>query len=124
MKRMIAIYCSNKCQQDAPHRERVAKWLAGEISGNYGVQVADFVRRHLIETRGAHCEECGWNRVNTTTKRIPLTVSHTDGNWRNTVVGNLKLLCPNCHALTPTYGGANRGSGRWQELKKKYVSVA
>ena len=25
---------------------------------------------------------------------------------------NLTLLCPNCHSLTPTYRGANKGNGK------------
>lgn len=25
---------------------------------------------------------------------------------------NLLLLCPNCHSLTSTYKGANKGNGR------------
>lgn len=25
---------------------------------------------------------------------------------------NLRLICPNCHSLTSTYRGANRGQGR------------
>lgn len=30
-----------------------------------------------------------------------------DGNSSNHKLDNLKLLCPNCHALTPTYRGRN-----------------
>ena len=26
---------------------------------------------------------------------------------------NLTLLCPNCHSLTPTAKGANKGNGRY-----------
>jgi hypothetical protein len=39
-------------------------------------------------------------------------VEHIDGNWRNNLPENLTLLCPNCHALTPTFRGLNRGHGR------------
>jgi hypothetical protein len=27
-------------------------------------------------------------------------------------IENLRLICPNCHSLTPNYRGANRGHGR------------
>lgn len=38
---------------------------------------------------------------------IPLELDHVDGNTRNNLLSNLRLLCPNCHALTPTYRGRN-----------------
>jgi hypothetical protein len=39
---------------------------------------------------------------------IPLELEHVDGNTRNNLRENLTLLCPNCHALTPTYRGKNK----------------
>lgn len=40
---------------------------------------------------------------------IPLQLDHIDGDRTNNVVDNLRLLCPNCHALTDTYCGRNIG---------------
>ena len=31
----------------------------------------------------------------------------------NNTVNNIELLCPNCHAQTPTYKGKNKGNGRY-----------
>ena len=39
---------------------------------------------------------------------IPLELDHIDGNSANNTLQNLRLLCPNCHALTPTYRGKNQ----------------
>ena len=49
-----------------------------------------------------------WNK-----KPIPLEVEHNDGNSDNNLMKNLSLICPNCHAQTPTYKGKNKGHGRY-----------
>jgi len=39
---------------------------------------------------------------------IPLELDHIDGNHQNNALDNLRLLCPNCHSLTPTFRGKNK----------------
>ena len=41
-----------------------------------------------------------------------LELEHIDGDWSNTRLENLTLLCPNCHSLTATFKALNRGRGR------------
>jgi len=43
---------------------------------------------------------------------IPLELDHIDGNTENNNFNNLRLLCPNCHALTSSYRGRNQNRAR------------
>lgn len=43
---------------------------------------------------------------------IPLELDHIDGDTNNNDINNLRLLCPNCHALTPTYRGKNQSRSK------------
>lgn len=39
---------------------------------------------------------------------IVLQLDHIDGNSKNHLKDNLRLLCPNCHSQTSTYAGKNK----------------
>jgi hypothetical protein len=43
-------------------------------------------------------------------KPLTLEVDHVSGEWWDNRPENLRLLCPNCHAVTDTYRGRGRGS--------------
>ena len=72
----------------------------------------------MREKYGNKCSRCGWNEVNPYTGLVPLEIEHIDGNYLNNSEDNLDLICPNCHSLTATYKGANKGNGR--KDRKKY----
>lgn len=110
-------YCTNKCQADYRYKSYVEQWLLGDIHGlqGHGV-VSRHIKRYLREKFGNKCCLCGWAQVNLTTERVPLVADHLDGNWRNNVESNLRLICPNCDSLTATYAGLNRGNGREQRV--------
>lgn len=101
------------------YEEYIGRWKRGEETGQRGKEaISAYVRRYLFEKYESKCCECGWSKVNPTTNKVPLEVEHIDGDWTNNKEENLKLLCPNCHALTPTYRSLNKGKGRKVRLRK------
>lgn len=63
----------------------------------------------LVFIRGHRCENCGLTEW--IEQPISLEVHHIDGDSLNNELDNLKLLCPNCHALTENYRGKNINKG-------------
>ena len=106
-------YCSNVCQFEYQYQSYIKKWKNGEENGLQGLGIVSaHVKRYLRRKFGNKCCLCGWSKINSKTRETPLVADHVDGNWRNNTESNLRLLCPNCDALTPTYAGLNRGNGR------------
>ena len=116
-------YCSNACQHHYEYKEYIYKWKNGLVNGMKGkYQVSNHVRHYLYEKYNYRCALCGWSKINPFNNIIPLEIEHIDGNYLNNSESNLTLLCPNCHSLTATYKGANRGNGR--KDRKRYSLYA
>lgn len=81
----------------------------------------------LLRERGHRCESCqretwkaSWSNED---QPIPLELDHIDGHPGHNKKENLRLLCPNCHALTPFWKarniGRHKGTKR-QEVMARY----
>ena len=109
------LYCSNQCQIDKQYTNYIARWKAGLTTGKRGIKtqnIAAYVARYLREKYGDACSLCGWNKANIKTGKVPLEIDHIDGDSENNSEHNLRLLCPHCHALTPSFRNLNKGKGR------------
>jgi hypothetical protein len=97
------------------------KLQGGKTDGSNSIKLEDvilkgknkgYARRRIKERlinegyKKHKCEDCGRTKWNG--KSIPLELEHVDGNGKNNLIKNLKLLCPNCHAQTSTYRGKNK----------------
>ena len=100
-KRRADTYCDNKCQAELRTLNAIRSGKATTVT----------IRRYLLKTVGNKCQICGlteWRGV-----PVPLVADHKDGNPNNNALSNIRLVCPNCDALLPTYKGRNKGKGRW-----------
>lgn len=107
-------YCSNTCQHQYERNQWIEKYKQDNSiakSTKWG-QIPVILRYYIFNKFENKCCECGWSKINPHTNTLPLEIDHIDGNSENNSEENLRLLCPNCHSLTATYRGANRGNGR------------
>lgn len=112
-------YCGrDDCVNPYSYEQYIKAWLTGNETGslNNG-EPTSFVRRWVRNRDENKCIQCGWCEIHPVTGRVPLAMDHIDGNASNNRPENLRMLCPNCHSLTPTFGNLNRGRGRGSRRK-------
>lgn len=88
--------------------------ISGKYFNTHSLRLR-LIKERIKEHRCECCELESW-----LDEPIPLELDHIDGDNRNNLLENLRILCPNCHAKTPTYRGKNKKSQKkiHQENKK------
>ncbi|WP_404959907.1 HNH endonuclease [Streptomyces sp. 147326] len=87
-----------------PKVRRTPEALLIKQAGPHARRIQSEQLKWALRARGVleQCARCGvearWRG-----HPLPLEVDHIDGDWRNNQPGNLRLLCPNCHAITSTW---------------------
>lgn len=108
-------YCSLSCQ----HEDRKLKSIS--LFENGLIRTSEAQRRILSEINGYKCVIC--NISEWEGKKLTLQVDHVDGNPDNNQPSNLRLLCPNCHSLTPTYKGGNKNKPKMDSRSIKHREI-
>lgn len=73
---------------------------------------------NLLQPACSNCKLTVWLN-----NKIPLELDHIDGNRFNNNLNNLRLLCPNCHALTPNYRGKNKGKASYSAFDSTHLDI-
>jgi hypothetical protein len=81
--------------------------LTDIFSGKHLTMQTHKLKKRLLK-EGYKCWQCECCKNDSWLgQSIPLELHHQDGNRFNNALENLKLLCPNCHALTENYRAKN-----------------
>ena len=99
----LNVYRPNQCGKGIK-KPTSNKFALNDILDGKHPQYQTFKLKKLLISEGVkdwECEKCGledWNG-----KWIAIELDHIDGNSRNHVLNNLRMLCPNCHSQTETF---------------------
>lgn len=72
------------------------------------------LKRRLIRSglKKEACELCGWGERRSFDGVVPVELDHINGDKTDNRIENLRILCPNCHALQRTHRGLNKKTRR------------
>lgn len=107
------MYCSVRCFFGHKSWSKVQDWLSGEWDGSAGTRrLSRTIREYLLEQANYQCQQCGFDTPHPLDGSTILEIDHINGDGEDHRPENLRVLCPNCHALTSTYRARNIGKGR------------
>lgn len=116
-KGSVGTYCTVQCRRHYQWNSiMVPKILRGEVTK------PKTLKKYLTDTHGYRCHRCHISEWDG--EKLVLQLDHIDGNSDNNFPSNLRLLCPNCHSLTPTYKGNGKNKNQLKDTKRNRLHRA
>lgn len=101
-------YCSISCQQEYQSNLKYINYLQNQEQFSDVEMSPKWIKKHIIKEQHNKCSICGldpyWNG-----QELHFILDHIDGNARNNLRQNLRLVCPNCDSQLDTYKSRNIG---------------
>jgi len=108
----VGKFCGHICQGEFSSKQRFSQRL------KENTKYEKSTRKYVLMIKGEKCEDCGitdWRG-----NKLSFNIDHVNGNRTDNRIENLRVLCPNCHSLTPTFGVKNVS----EEGRKKMLAGA
>src|ERR1035437_374503 len=90
-----------KEKRDVYYKERL-------LNADYNTLGEDTIKKRVILEQDGKCNRCKLSEW--LGEKLTLEIEHIDGKHSNNDRKNLEALCPNCHSLTSTWRGRNKGN--------------
>lgn len=102
-------------QRSASENANLTYPLSEILAGMHPQYGTPMLKKRLLKAGilPSNCVKCGVEE--------PLTLDHIDGDNSNHRLNNLRIMCHNCHAKTPTYAGRNK---KCIKAKKSHQEIA
>lgn len=109
-------YCSQECMGAYWWTETKQELISLGID-NSSNNIAG--KRYLTELHKGCCQIC--NQSEWMGQPMPLVLDHISGNPYDNSLQNLRVICHNCNAQTPTFAGRNKGNGRVERARRYHI---
>jgi hypothetical protein len=93
----------------SPNRKDASRFFSSKTVKSHILKIS-LIRDGYKEAKCEICKLEEWLG-----KDIPIELDHIDGDNKNNKLENLRILCPNCHAMQPTNSGKNKKLKRLQK---------
>ena len=111
-KRIVELECSTAHFGTKKAQSPNAKYSLDEIlvENSTYANISSLKTRLINENRLEYkCAFCG-NKGEWRGQKLVLQLDHINGINNDHRIENLRFLCPNCHSITNTYAGKNKGA--------------
>jgi len=116
----VCVPCQKR-DRERTYNQKLLAWITGDtsvVSVTSGVTKGELqgswsraIKAFLLEESAHKCAICDqedmWHG-----KKVTFILDHIDGDAKNQSRSNLRVVCPMCDTLLPTFKSRNRGHGR------------